>query len=287
MSTESVFRMFEELIPACPGVRTYLADYDAESGQAGFGSGMNRCLQKFISNPGPTVVVGLATEEDLRSEKSQRNIGRFLDLPCVKYCDIPITREEIQIAAESVLGKVPSPSILEDMGREVTLAVLERVNRNVTHVLKGGICATMRDKVDGIRDVLSAQNQAKKELTLLQLEPELNLKDAASLRYYCTRLAETVALLWREIEMLDGIGPKSVLSILRKQHGRLCEATDALKGFTGGIEAWARGDLVTSELEPFVVQGEKVSRVLVETSKELEYLPTKVRAASKRWESRA
>jgi hypothetical protein len=276
MNTALVFRSFEQLICTALDIQAFFLDYDSDTEQAGFHIGINRCLRNFVINPGPAVVIGLETEQELRSSKNKGTIARFLDLPCVTYCQLPIAVEGIQSAANAVRDKTISPSQVETLKRDVTIAALERVNRNVTHVLKGAIVATMRDKLDAIRTVLAVREQADVEQAPMLIESQSNLKDAASLKFYCTRLGETATLLRSEIELLDGIGPDSILLLLREQHRQLCDAAETLKTFTFGIEAWAGGDSGNVDLELFVTQGEKVSRMLVDTSRELEFLPNKV-----------
>lgn len=256
MDVIDVFTHFERLGEKS-GVRVYIADYDPETGRRGFSIGMHEAQKLFMRAPGPTLVLGLESEKVL---DKPRGFGTFLNLPCVRYLELPFTQEEFQLQAKSVCGTGVDTVALEGVRRSVTEDGLENIRRNVTHRLNGATLvwinravAECRKLAKGTDSSLNASDELTRSITVL-----------ASLD---KKVRETLAILDRQISALDGICYDKESKVLRTQRIGLGKAADNLNRFVEGVAAWKQGKLEES-LDQLADIGAGVSRVFIKAGSE-------------------
>lgn len=237
------------------GVKVYIADQDPDTGRRGFGIGMLGAQKRFLREPSPALVLGLDSQTLV-----ERGFGAFLNLPCVRYLEIPFTQEEFQQQAKLVCGIEVDAIALDGVRRSVTEDGLENIRRNVTHRLNGATLvwinravAECRKLAKGTDSSLNASDELTRSITVL-----------ASLD---KKVRETLAILDRQISALDGICYDKESKVLRTQRTGLGKAADNLNRFVEGVAAWKQGKLEES-LDQLAGIGAGVSRVFVKAGSE-------------------
>jgi hypothetical protein len=262
MDVTDVFMQLEELGREA-GVCVYIADRDPETGSRGFGIGMHAAQKRFMCKPGPALVLGAESGQVL----VRRGFGAFLELPCIRYLELPFTREELQRAAAQVCGVGVDAAALDGVRESVTAHCLESIRLNVTHRLKGVTLSALNQAVAASRRVTVTTGLAARASGLLSAS-------VVSLASSDRTIRESLAVLDWEIGVLGGIGPPKVSAVLRIQRARLGAAADDLARFVTGITAWTHGELGAQSLGQLVEIGAGVSRTFGEAASAFTRLST-------------
>lgn len=255
MDVMDVFTHFERLGEGS-GVRVYIADYDPDTGHRRFGIGMHGVQKRFIRDPSPALVLGL----DSRKALTERGFGAFLNLPCVRYLELPFTQDEFQQQAKSVCGIKVDVNALDGVRRSVTEDGLENIRCNVTHRLNGATLVWIN------RTVAECRKLAKVTDTPLNASDELT-RSITVLASLDKKVRETLAILDRQISALDGICYDKESKVLWTQRIGLGKAADNLNRFVEGVAAWKQGKLEES-LDQLADIGAGVSRVFIKAGSE-------------------
>lgn len=253
-------------------MEVYIADWNSEIGCRGFGEGLEAAQRSFLREPKPALVLGL----ECRESSAERGFGALLALPCVRYLELPFTTDELADAAKSIRGLSANEAALTAIRSGTTRSALERLNRNVTHVLEGGIVGTLKNTQAAVRDSLNPP--------CLTEESRIELQDfAASIEFFRTRLDASLLALAREIKALDGIAPPEILRVLDKQHEQLKQGLVPLKRVADTIVACVRDESsVGAALESVIADVDAFSRIRAGVATALRGLPCKVAAREKK-----
>lgn len=255
MDVMDVFTHFEQMGEEV-GVRIHIADHDPNTGRRGFGIGMHGVQKRFLSDSGPALVLGL----DSRQTLAERGFEAFLNLPCVRYLELPFTQEEFQQQAKSVCGTEVDTVALDGVRRSVTEDGLENIRRNVTHRLNGATLVWIN------RAVAECRKLAKVTDSPLNASDELT-RSITVLASLDKKVRETLAILDRQISALDGICYDKESKVLRTQRIGLGKAADNLNRFVEGVAAWKQGKPEKS-LDQLADIGAGVSRVFIKAGSE-------------------
>ena len=234
------------------GVRVHIADYDPDTGRRGFGIGMHGAQKRFLHHPRPALVLGLESTDTLVDFEA------FLNVPCVRYLELPFTQDEFQQQARSVCGTEIDTIALEGVRSSVTEDGLENIRRNVTHRLNGAILVTLNQVVATVR-------RLAKEVDSTTSADNVLVSSVTPLASSDEKVRASLAMLDREIDALDGICAENVSEALHVQRSRLKMASDNLSLFAKGIAAMACGEKGSESLDQLANIGAEVSRVFRET----------------------
>lgn len=253
MDMTDVFTYFERLGTEA-GARVHISDRDPETGRRGFGIGMHEVQKRFLREPGPALVLGIESRQTL----VERGFGQFLDLPCVRYLELPFTREEFRQAAASLSSVPVDAARLEDMRRSITLRGLDNISRNVTHRLNGVVLVALNQAVAASRRLAKSKDPSTGGTVLAASILSLTSSDG--------KVRESLAVLDREIGALEGVYTPQISEVLRDQRTRLGGAADELARFVAGITTWERGEESPESLGQLAEIGASVSQTFKEAS---------------------
>ena len=249
MNAADVLVYFERL-GAEAGVGVYIADRDANTGYRGFGIGMQGTQKGFLRDPRPVLVLGLESCETL----VKRGFGPFLDLPCVRYLELPFTRDQFDEAAKSLRGATVDAAVLGGVRRSVTVDSLESIRINVTHRLNGVTRIALDHAVEAANRSLT-EGTGHTEGLEVALAPSIK-----SLASSDATVREALSFLDRTIDLLDGICTPEVSKVLRDQRKRLGDAARDLARFVIGIAVAARVESPVESLAELAAIGAAVSQ---------------------------
>jgi hypothetical protein len=247
MDVMEVFAHFERLSKKA-GVRVHIADYDPDTGRRGFGIGMLGVQKRFMRDPEPTLIIGL----DEKGVLAKPEFESLLALPCVRYLELPFTRDEFKHAAESVRDIKINKAELEGVRKSVTELSIKNIRSNVAHRLNGAILVTLNEAV-----ALCRQAVIGKIIDMSAHQKKL-VERITSLASVDETVRGSLAILDREIGALDGVCAPVVSNVLCAQRTLLETAADDLGKFVTGVAAWARGEATLQSLTEFANTGEKV-----------------------------
>lgn len=231
-------------------MQVHIADRDPDTGCRGYSIGMLEAQRRFLIEPTPALVLGLES----RATIVERGFEAFLELPLVRYLELPFTNDEFRQAAASLRRVKLDVAAMEDVRRLVTAHSLENIRRNVSHRLNGVVLVALNQAVAAIRRVAKTADSTTK-----------NAQDAlasstTSLMSSDSKVWESLAVFDKEIRLLDGICAQEMSEILHIQRESLGMAADDLSRFVIGITGWSRGERGDKSLKELADIGEGVIR---------------------------
>ncbi len=209
------------------GVNIQIADINAETGERGFSVGMQVIQRHILLQPQPTVVIGLERPD------SSDNSAPVLQLPFVQFLELPFTRSELEGAVAAAKRAPINGADIAEARRVAATFSIERLRRNVSHVLDGGIVGLVEVVVGAV------ESEAKRGHTRSAGDWE---EYVAAVTQFCGRLEQVRNRLLSGIRDLDGIAPPQVASVLGTAQSSLAVAQEMLAKFAEGLKVWSRGD---------------------------------------------
>lgn len=249
MDVPDVLSFFFKCLDQKDGVDVQVADWDPETGRWGIGIGMSAVRKIFLHESKPLLVLGVSGRDELED----RGFRKLLELPCVRYVELPCATDTLTGSAAEIAETTASEAALTEVRVEATRDAINRLNRNVTHTLEGGIVGTLKNVRDA---VLVAANAA-----IVTSECKAELQEfAASMDFFRNRLGTVLIALAREIKGIEGVAGSSVLDALGEIQAGLSRGMVALQGSSRGIMDWAKNGLPGTALAEVLLEIEAFSK---------------------------